>query len=197
MAVTEAIVAIKRGCLAARAKLPAAMLPAATPLAGPSPAGVTYRAGIPGLIAIAMLAGCGPVAAPPGGDAYTSGGPEPVASDAPANLDRGELLSFACQACHTFEPGGRHNIGPNLFGIFGQPAAAQTGFGYSDALSNSGIVWSAAAIDRWLRDPTGFVAGSSMTFAGYADADDRRDLIAYLTATLVPPEPRPATPAGR
>ncbi len=136
----------------------------------------------------AVLAGCGPVQAPPGAvDA-----PAPASLAAPlapadlaaADLDRGELLSLACQACHSFQVGGPHGIGPNLAGIFGEPAAIRAEFAYSDALQSAGLVWSPETLDRWLANPADFVSGSSMTFAGYADPTDRRDLIAYLVATL-------------
>lgn len=106
------------------------------------------------------------------------------ASLAEADLDRGEALSLACQACHPFAPGGEHNIGPNLYGVFGREAAAFEDFAYSEGLRAAGIVWTPAVLDGWLLDPAGYVPGSSMAFFGYRGADDRRDLIAYLISTL-------------
>jgi cytochrome c len=97
-----------------------------------------------------------------------------------ANLDRGELLSFACAACHKFAAGEGTLIGPNLHGMFGRPAGAVAGFGYSPALAGSGLVWTPLSLEAWLADPAGFVVGTTMAFAGYRSADDRRDLIAYL-----------------
>jgi cytochrome c len=107
---------------------------------------------------------------------------------AKANLRRGELLSLACQACHTFKAGaGDGSKGPNLNGIFGRRAAREPGFDYSDALRNSGIVWTAQQLDKWLANPADFVAGTKMTFDGYQSASDRRDLIAYLELATAPP----------
>lgn len=99
---------------------------------------------------------------------------------AAADLMRGELLSFACAACHTFGAGQQTLIGPNLHGVFGRPAAALPDFEYSPALRASRLVWTPQAIEAWLAGPSTFVVGTTMTFAGYRVAADRRDLIAYL-----------------
>src|SRR3546814_1068916 len=42
----------------------------------------------------------------------------------------GESLTRACQACHTFEPGGANRVGPNLWGIVDRPVASHEGFSY-------------------------------------------------------------------
>jgi cytochrome c len=99
---------------------------------------------------------------------------------AAADPGRGELLSLACIACHTLRAGEAVLLGPNLSGFFGREAATQAGFEYSPALAASGIVWTPRAVDAWLANPSSFVPGTSMVFAGYASAQDRRDLIAYL-----------------
>jgi cytochrome c len=97
-----------------------------------------------------------------------------------ADLKRGQLLSLACAACHSFGAGEKAIVGPNLHGVFGRPAAAVDGFDYSPALRASGLVWTPRALDAWLADPASFVAGTKMTFTGYRSAEDRRDLITYL-----------------
>ena len=99
---------------------------------------------------------------------------------AAADLKRGQLLSLACAACHSFGAGEKAIVGPNLHGVFGRPAAAVDGFDYSPALRASGLVWTPRALDAWLADPASFVVGTKMTFTGYRSAEDRRDLIAYL-----------------
>jgi cytochrome c len=97
-----------------------------------------------------------------------------------ADLRQGERLAFACIACHTLADGQPHNIGPNLHGVFGRRAAALPDFAYSPALSQSGLVWTPRALAAWLDNPARFVEGTTMAFTGYRDAEDRRDLIAYL-----------------
>ena len=99
---------------------------------------------------------------------------------AAANLRRGEVLAFACIACHTLGAGEPHNLGPNLHGVFGRPAAALPAFPYSPALRESGLVWTPRALAAWLENPARFVEGTTMAFAGYREPEERRDLIAYL-----------------
>jgi cytochrome c len=64
--------------------------------------------------------------------------------------------------------------------MFGRRAGAVADFAYSRALRESGLVWTPLSLEAWLTDPTGFVAGTTMAFAGYRSPEDRRDLIAYL-----------------
>ncbi len=99
---------------------------------------------------------------------------------ADADFERGELLSYACIVCHTMGPGEAHMIGPNLYGIFGRPAASAPDFQYSDALQEAGIVWTPAELDEWLARPDDFVPGNLMVFAGIYSLSDRTDLLAYL-----------------
>jgi cytochrome c len=97
-----------------------------------------------------------------------------------ADLRRGEVLALACRACHTVGAGQGHQLGPNLHGVFGREAASLEGFDYSDALRESGIVWTPRALEAWLQHPSGFIPGNSMIFAGLRADVDRRDLLAYL-----------------
>lgn len=109
---------------------------------------------------------------------------------ADADLERGELLSLACQACHTLRENQRHNVGPNLFGVFGRQAGTVPGFPFSEALRGTGLIWTPKALEAWLVAPQAFVVGNTMAFAGYASETDRRDLIAFLL------EVTSAEPAG-
>ena len=79
---------------------------------------------------------------------------------------RGRLLFLQCAACHTLAAGGAHKVGPNLHGIFGQPASSQPGFAYSPALGASRIVWTPATMKPWLKNLSALVSGSRMAFLG-------------------------------
>jgi cytochrome c len=97
-----------------------------------------------------------------------------------ADSTHGERLALQCRACHTLERNGAILLGPNLFGVFGRPAASVDGFDYSPALESAGFVWTPAALDAWLASPSRFLPGSRMAFAGLQNASDRDALIAYL-----------------
>ncbi len=99
---------------------------------------------------------------------------------ASADASRGQLLSYACAACHAFGAAGGTLIGPNLHGVFGRRAASVAGFDYSPALAGSGLIWTPVSLEAWLNEPASFVAGTKMAFTGYRSPNDRRDLIAYL-----------------
>jgi cytochrome c len=99
---------------------------------------------------------------------------------AAADLKRGELLSLACQACHTLREGQGRLIGPNLYGIFGRRAGTVPGFDYSEALAGTDLVWTPRALEAWLAEPQRFIVGNSMAFSGFRSENDRRDVIAFL-----------------
>lgn len=123
------------------------------------------------LSAAGLLAGCG-------GD--PAGAEQSFDTAENPDLARGEILSFACRACHGIGPGEPSPLGPPLQGMFGRPAASLPGFDYSPALEASGIVWTAETLDAWLARPDEYIPGNNMAFAGFRSADDRRALIAYL-----------------
>jgi cytochrome c len=97
-----------------------------------------------------------------------------------ADFRRGELLAYACKACHALTPAEDNDLGPNLSGVIGRSAASFDGFEYSDALRASGIVWTPEAIETWLAAPEAFVPGTKMKFTGFQSVSDRRDVVAYL-----------------
>ena len=66
--------------------------------------------------------------------------------------------------------------------------SVRAGYNYSKAVQDADFVWGTENLDHWLDNPKEFLPGNKMTFAGVHDADDRRDLIAYIaTQTRTPP----------
>ncbi len=101
---------------------------------------------------------------------------------AKADPKKGQQLTAVCQACHDFTKGGPNKIGPNLWNVVGGPIAEDRGgYSFSDALSkHKGQKWTPELLNDWLDDPQHFAAGTKMTFAGFPQAQNRADVIAYL-----------------
>jgi cytochrome c len=75
-----------------------------------------------------------------------------------------------------------NKVGPRLKGVIGRQAGSIPEFkDYSPELKASGIVWSEATLDTFLRDPSKMVPGTRMAATGrFPDTNDARDLIAYV-----------------
>jgi len=97
-----------------------------------------------------------------------------------ADYNRGRRTFKLCQSCHTLTEGGPSLVGPNLYGLFGRPAASVGGFSYSRALQEADFVWTAEQLDEWLQNPRGFLPGNKMSFAGVRKPEDRLAVIAYI-----------------
>lgn len=104
-----------------------------------------------------------------------------AAADAmPGNPGRGAAIYERCQACHSLE---RNRTGPRHCGLLGRSAGSVATFRrYSAALRDSGIVWDAESLDRFLAAPLEAVPGTRMGYAGVKDPQERADLIAFLAA---------------
>jgi len=99
------------------------------------------------------------------------------AASAEGDPAKGEQIYHRCQGCHSID---RNRVGPMHKGLFGRTAGTVPGFNYSDAMKNSGIVWSEQTLDQFLQGPRKMVPGTKMTYAGVPDPQERADLIAYL-----------------
>lgn len=114
----------------------------------------------------------------------------------------GESVFARCVQCHTIEQGGANGIGPNLYGVMGQPIGQHVaGFAYSSALASVGGTWTYETMNEWLVSPRGFANGTKMSFAGLSSIEDRAAVILYLRENgggppLPEPEPVEAESEG-
>lgn len=94
-----------------------------------------------------------------------------------------EELAFNnhCRECHTVDKGD-NRIGPSLYDVIGRKAGSLPNYGnYSSAVQDSGVVWDAANLDRWITNADAFLPDSNMRpFPGVDNAKDRALIIAYL-----------------
>ncbi len=113
---------------------------------------------------------------------------------ASADAAKGQDVFKKCAACHNADKGGSNALGPNLWGILGEPVGKGHGFAFSDALAGKGGNWDWANLSEWLANPKKFAPGTKMTFAGLSKPEDRANIIAYLNAQSDAPRPLPAAP---
>lgn len=126
-------------------------------------------------------------------------GPPLEALLAAADLTKGEAVYAKCATCHTITPGGANGIGPNLHAKLGKPLASVPGFNYSSALKAVGGTWGFQNMDAWLASPRKFANGTTMSFAGLSNPEERANLIAWMNTQgsnlPLPPVPAAAAPA--
>jgi cytochrome c len=100
---------------------------------------------------------------------------------------RGERVFQRCYACHSVVAGEDALPGPNLRCVLGRRAGTLAVFRFSPAMVGagvgSGLVWTRAALDAFLREPQAIVPETAMSIPGLPGAEDRRDVIDYLDRT--------------
>ena len=58
--------------------------------------------------------------------------------------------------------------------------AGSPGYNYSNAMKKTPGRWSPGNLDKFLKDPQGFVPGTKMQFQGITDVNEREKIIQYL-----------------
>jgi cytochrome c len=114
---------------------------------------------------------------------------------AKADPAKGADVFKKCAACHNAEKGGPNQLGPNLWGVLGEPIGQGKGFAFSDVLAKKGGTWNWDNLAQWLTSPKAFAPGTKMTFAGLGNPQDRANVIAFLNQHSDAPKPLPAAPA--
>ena len=99
------------------------------------------------------------------------------------DVSRGEQLTDECLACHSLSADEEPGPAPTLAGVAGATAGTRADFEYSDAFlaaKAKGLVWTDAALDKFLANPQGVVPRNKMAYPPVASPSDRADIIAYL-----------------
>lgn len=120
---------------------------------------------------------------------------EPVlAMLAEADIARGQKVSKACAACHSFDKGGANGVGPNLWNIVGRNKQTVSGFTYSGTLNaHGGDVWSYAELNKFLWKPKKYSPGTKMNYIGLKKPEDRAAMIAWLRSLSASPKALPSS----
>ncbi|MQX38326.1 c-type cytochrome [Roseospira navarrensis] len=112
-----------------------------------------------------------------------------LAEGDPANGEK--WANRVCKACHTFDKGGKHMVGPNLWGIVGSTPGTIEGFDRYQAVPmfvENGIeTWTEENLTEYVADPDGFreeyAGGSESAMVVSLPPKFAPDVAAYL-ATL-------------
>jgi cytochrome c len=111
---------------------------------------------------------------------------------ASADVAKGQEIAKKCLSCHTFGKGEANKVGPNQWGLVGDPTAHKEDFqGYSEAMKNLHSTWSYENLNQFLANPKAHVPGTKMAFPGLPKTQDRADLIAWLRTQSDNPLPLP------
>ena len=100
-----------------------------------------------------------------------------AAGDAEAG---GKLFSKVCGGCHSVGENARGGFGPQLNGVIGRLAGTTADYQYSDAMKNSGVVWTRDKLAAYIEAPKKVVSGTRMIFWGISDPEKIENLLAYL-----------------
>ncbi|OYW61001.1 MAG: cytochrome c family protein [Rhodobacterales bacterium 32-66-7] len=101
---------------------------------------------------------------------------------ASADASAGETVFRKCASCHKLD--GSDGVGPHLNGVVGRAKGTAEGYQYSEALlARAGETWTAENIAGFIENPKGYMPGTKMNFGGLPGAEDRANLIAYLSTT--------------
>ncbi|MBP3933008.1 MAG: cytochrome c family protein [Pseudomonas sp.] len=100
-----------------------------------------------------------------------------AAGDAEAG---GKLFTKTCGGCHSIGENARNGFGPQLNGVIGRLAGTSEGYQYSDAMKNSGVVWTRENLAAYIEAPKKVVSGTRMIFWGISDQEKIDNLLAYI-----------------
>jgi cytochrome c len=90
------------------------------------------------------------------------------------------IFNDHCAACHTFHRAHLFIFGPSLEGVVGRPAGSLPGFPYSDALKNSGLVWTEDNLQKWIADSSHMVPNTLMEHVSISDPAEQIYVVQYL-----------------
>ncbi len=97
------------------------------------------------------------------------------------DIAAGETLFKKCMSCHSkLGETAKNMVGPVLNGLKGRKSGSVSGYNYTDANKNSGIVWDEGSFKEYIKDPKAKIPGTKMVFPGIKDEKEADDLWSFL-----------------
>ncbi len=91
-----------------------------------------------------------------------------------------KLYTKMCGGCHSIGENARDGFGPQLNGVIGRAAGSSPTYLYSDAMKNSGVVWTKDKLAAYIEAPKKVVKGTRMIFWGISDPEKIDNILAYI-----------------
>ena len=108
-----------------------------------------------------------------------------------SDLDHGKKVFKKCAACHSIAQGGGNKIGPALYNVVGRAVGGVQDYKYSKSLIAYGNEWTFEELNGFLINPTKWIKGTKMAFAGLKDEKDRASVILFMNQNGDSPTPLP------
>jgi cytochrome c len=99
-------------------------------------------------------------------------------SSVDADITAGKRIYIQCTGCHTLT---YHRTGPKHCGLLGRHAGSATGYEFTKAMKDSGIIWTKKTLDQFLKAPLAMIPGTNMGYSGIPSSIDRAQLITFLS----------------
>jgi cytochrome c len=97
------------------------------------------------------------------------------------DAQKGQTVFNVCLACHSIGPGAKNKVGPELNGLDGRRTGSASGYDYSDANKNSGIVWNESTFKKYIQNPQAVIPHTKMIFPGIKNEQQVNDVWAYIS----------------
>jgi cytochrome c len=103
-----------------------------------------------------------------------------IQAGASTAADGQQAFNNSCRTCHTIKQGD-NRLGPSLSGVVGRKAGTVSGYRFSAAMENSGVIWDETSLDKFIAEPEAVINGNAMKpYGGLSDAAQRKAIIDYL-----------------